>query len=328
MVKTAILSKIGPAEEVVNIESISQSDFDDSSILVKMQFAPINPADILMIEGNYASVPNCPTEIGIEGSGIIEEVGNKITNFKVGDKVMCLSRTNWKTTQILKENEVIKLPESIDLQQAAMLKVNLASAYLMLTNFRKLSKGNWIIQNASNSAVGKNIIYLSKSLGLKTINLVRRDNVIDELLDIGADIVINSDDINVIKKELHSKVDGPISLGIDAVAGDATNLLASLVNESGLVINYGLLSGKACSIDPLNIVFRSIVIEGFWLAKEMRSMDYMAISTMYNNLIPFITNKQIYVNVDKTFPLSKISEALKAAKAYGRNGKIQLDLQG
>ena len=72
MVKTAILSKIGPAEEVVNIESISQADFDDSSILVKMQFAPINPADILMIEGNYASVPSCPTEIGIEGSGIIE----------------------------------------------------------------------------------------------------------------------------------------------------------------------------------------------------------------------------------------------------------------
>lgn len=328
MVKTAILSKIGPAEEVVNIESISQSDFDDFSILVKMQFAPINPADILMIEGNYASVPNCPTEVGIEGSGIIEEVGNKITNFKVGDKVMCLSRTNWKTTQILKENEVVKLPESIDLQQAAMLKVNLASAYLMLTNFRKLSKGDWIIQNASNSAVGKNIIYLSKSLGLKTINLVRRDNVIDELFDIGADIVINSDDINVIKKQLHSKVDGPISLGIDAVAGDATNLLASLVNESGLVINYGLLSGKLCAIDPLNIVFRSIVIEGFWLAKEMKSMDYMAISTMYSNLIPFITNKQIYVNVDKTFPLSKISEALKAAKAYGRNGKIQLDLQG
>ena len=210
MVKTAILSKIGLAEEVVSIESISQADFDDSSILVKMQFAPINPADILMLEGNYASVPSCPTEIGIEGSGIIEKVGNKITNFKVGDKVMCLSRTNWKTTQILKENEVIKLPESIDLQQAAMLKVNLASAYLMLTNFRKLSKGNWIIQNASNSAVGKNIIYLSKSLGLKTINLVRRDNVIDELLDIGADIVINSDDINVIKKELHTKVDGPI----------------------------------------------------------------------------------------------------------------------
>lgn len=327
MVKTAILSKIGLAEEVVNIESISHSDFDDFSILVKMQFAPINPADILMIEGNYASVPSCPTEVGIEGSGIIEEVGNKITNFKVGDKVMCLSRSNWKTTQILKENEVIKLPESIDLQQAAMLKVNLASAYLMLTNFRKLSRGNWIIQNASNSAVGKNIIYLSKSLGLKTINLVRRDNVIDELLDIGADIVINSDDINVIKKELHSKVNSPISLGIDAVAGDATNLLASLVNESGLVINYGLLSGKFCTIDPLNIVFRSIVIEGFWLTKEMRSMDYRAISTMYNNLIPFITNKQIYVNVYKTFPLSKISEALKAAKAYGRNGKIQLDLQ-
>ena len=54
----------------------------------------------------------------------------------------------------------------------------------------------------------------------------------------------------------------------------------------------------------------------------------MAISTMYNNLIPFITNKQIYVNVDKTFPLSKISEALKSAKEYGRNGKIQIDLQG
>ena len=197
----------------------------------------------------------------------------------------------------------------------------------MLTKFRKLSKGNWIIQNASNSAVGKNIIYLSKSLGLKTINLVRRDDVIDELFDIGADIVINSDNINIIKKELYSKVDGPISLGIDAVAGDATNLLASLVNESGLVINYGLLSEKHCSIDPLNIVFRSIVIKGFWLAKEMRSMDSMAISTMYNNLIPFITNKQIYINVDKTFPLSKISEALKSAKEYGRNGKIQLDLR-
>ena len=133
-----------------------------------------------------------------------------------------------------------------------MLKVNLASAYLMLTNFKKLSKeSNWLTQNASNSQLEKNIIYLCKSLGLKTINLVQRDDVIDELLDIGADIVINSDDINVIKKELHTEVDGPISLGIDAVAGDATNLLTSIVNEGGLVINYGYY-GKSCSIDPLN----------------------------------------------------------------------------
>ncbi len=100
-------------------------------MLIDVVACSINPADIMVIEGNYATKPQTPCPVGIEGTGTVTAVGPGVTGLKVGDPVMSLGRTNWAQQICDKAETFIRLPANIDLAQAAMLKVNVASAYLM-----------------------------------------------------------------------------------------------------------------------------------------------------------------------------------------------------
>ena len=153
--KSAELSAIGPAEKTVRCIEIPDPGAPGAGeVLVDVVACSINPADILMIEGNYASRPTPPCAIGIEGAGTVAVVGEGVTHLKVGDKVMSLGRTNWTQRIRDKSATFVRLPKEVDLAQAAMLKVNVATAHLMLTQYVELKRGDWVIQNAANSGVG------------------------------------------------------------------------------------------------------------------------------------------------------------------------------
>ena len=124
-----------PSEEVyiAKIKPINNLKKDD--ILIEVIFFPINPADLLLIEGKYANKPQLPATIGAECIAKVKKVGYEIKNFKKGDIVLPLTRDNWVEQKLVNEREIIKLPSSIDLVQASMLKVNPATAYLMLNNY-------------------------------------------------------------------------------------------------------------------------------------------------------------------------------------------------
>ena len=133
--KAAQLSTVGPAEQVVKcIEVPDPGAPGKGEVLVDLEACSINPADILMIEGNYASVPETPCALGIEGAGKVRAVGPGVSNLKAGDKVMSLGRTNWVQQIRDQAQAFIRLPDEVDLAQAAMLKVNVATAHLMLAS--------------------------------------------------------------------------------------------------------------------------------------------------------------------------------------------------
>ena len=179
-----------------------------------------------------------PSSIGAECIARVKEVGNKVKRFKAGDIVIPLSRENWTQEKIAKEDELINIQKDINILQACMLKVNPATAYLMLNNYLKINKGDFIIQNASNSGVGTYIIQLCKIYGIKSINFVRRMELEDQLKSIGADYVFNLNSFEN-KKEFIKKAES--KLFIDAIAGNKLNSVAELLAENAQVINYGLL---------------------------------------------------------------------------------------
>jgi trans-2-enoyl-CoA reductase len=122
--RSAQLSAIGPAEKTVRcIEVPDPGPPGAGEVLVDVVACSINPADILTIEGNYASRPTPPCPLGIEAAGVVAAVGAGVTDLKVGDKVMSLVRTNWTQRIRDKAQSFVLLPKEIDLAQAAMLKV-------------------------------------------------------------------------------------------------------------------------------------------------------------------------------------------------------------
>ena len=290
---------------------------------IKVEAGPINPAELLLIEGKYASRPPLPARLGIEGVGTITAVGEGVNELALGDRVMSLGRTNWAEEIQVSSGAVVKVPKDADVQQLSMLKVNPATAMFMLERYVNLKPGDWVIQNAANSAVGRYIIQLAKTKGVKTLNVVRRTELVEELRKIGADVVLlDGDDL---AKRVRSEVgDANIPLAIDAVAGEGTLSLGGALSEGGTVVNYGLLSGKPCQLTPELVVFQGITLTGFWLAKLLGTMKPDELQKLYAELASQITNGNLYTPVESAYRVDQLSDALKHAYQTERNGKVLL----
>lgn len=324
----AELTAIGPAHEVVKTKEVeAPSNPGPGEVIVRLEACSINPADLLLIEGKYANIPDVPSPLGIEGAGIVEKVGDGVRTVSVGDPVLSLYRANWTQKLKLKETEIVALPKDVDLEQAAMLKVNVATAFRMLTDYVPLSEGDWVIQDAANSGVGVNLIKLAAAKGIRTVNVVRRPELIAPLMDIGGDVVVvDGDDL---ADRVHDATgNAEIRLGIDAVAGSMVQRLGDCMSEGGVIVNYGLLSGENCQLSADHVVFKGLSLTGFWLAKVMRTMAYEEIAEMYQVLSDFLADGTLSVPVEARYSLENISDAMAHAGRYGRDGKVLIRPNG
>lgn len=254
-------------------------------------------------------------------------VGEGVTNVAAGDLVMSLGRANWAQQLLLKAGEVIKAPGGTDVAQLSMLKVNPATAQLMLSGYVELAPGDWVIQNAANSGVGVNLIRLAKAQGVRTVNVVRRDSLVADLQAIGADAVVR-DGPDLAERVAEATGNAAIKLAIDAVAGQATERLADCLAEDGTVVNYGLLSGEACRLRADQCVFKGITLTGFWLAKQARAMSPEALSVLYGGLMARIADGSLEVAVEAVYPLEEVKAALSHAGREGRGGKVLIAPNG
>ncbi|UUX51127.1 zinc-dependent alcohol dehydrogenase family protein [Nisaea acidiphila] len=326
--KAAELTRVGPAEEVVVCKEVpGPSAPAKGEATIELIACSINPADILGIEGNYASIPETPSPLGIEGAGRVTAVGDGVKDLAAGDMVMSLHRANWAQSLTLPEAQLVKLPANIDPEQAAMMKVNAATALLMLQKYVKLKPGDWLMQNAANSGVGTDVIKLARRLDLHTVNVVRRQELIKPLHDMGANVVVlEGPDL---AGRIASATNGAeIKLGLDAVAGNAVQTMAESLAPGGTIVNYGLLSGDPCVIAPHEVVFRDISLTGFWLAKLMRGMSKKKIQELYEELSGYFLDGTLKVAVEARYELDDIQKAMAHAKREGRGGKVLLRPNG
>ena len=177
-----------------------------------------------------------------------------------------LGRDNWCQQRKVPAAQALAVPADADLLQLAMLKVNPATALMMLRNYVELQPGDWVIQDAANSGVGTNLIRLARAEGIRTVNVVRRESLIAPLQAIGADVVV-VDGPDLAERVRQATGGGAIRLAIDAIGGDIVLRLADCLAEGGTVVNYGLLSGHPCQLGAHHTIFKGITLTGFWLQK-------------------------------------------------------------
>jgi mitochondrial enoyl-[acyl-carrier protein] reductase / trans-2-enoyl-CoA reductase len=320
--KIVQFDRFGPAAEVSACVEVADPGAPASDeVVVDILAFPINPADLLTIEGKYAIKPPLPATPGAEGVGTICAVGADVVDVAIGDRVIMLTRENWVQKRKARASEVIKVSADGDILQQAMLKVNPATALMMLRDYVDLKPGDWVIQDAANSGVGNSVIRLAKSMGLKTVNVVRREELIAPLTELGADAVVLDGD--GLADRVHAATGGDdIRLGIDAVAGDTCLRLSECLGDNAKLVNYGMLSGEPCKIRPDLVVFKSIVLTGFWLAKQLGAMAPADAQKLYGELSALVSDGSLSVSVEADYSIDDIKDALAHAGREGRNGKV------
>jgi mitochondrial enoyl-[acyl-carrier protein] reductase / trans-2-enoyl-CoA reductase len=290
-------------------------------VVIEVLAFPINPADLLTITGGYAVRPQLPATLGAECVGRIAAVGANVQHLALRDRVINLGRDNWCERRKVPAAQALKVPAQADVLQLAMLKVNPATALLMLRSYVDLQPGDWVIQDAANSGVGTNLIRLARADGIRTVNVVRREPVTRPLSAIGADVVVVDGD-DLAERVRAATGGAPIRLAIDAIGGAMVLRLADCLAEGGTVVNYGLLSGQPCQLGAHHTIFKGITLTGFWLQKALTAMARPDLEALYADLAARVADGTLRVEVEATYPIEEIKAALAHAEREGRSGKI------
>jgi len=214
-----------------------------NQILVRMAFVPINQSDLICSQGGYRLTQKSPYFVGLEGSGVIVELGPDVEgSYKVGDKVHVHSGGAHAQYLVVSPSGIAPIKGDLSLDEAASHIINPGTvAYMVDLAVRGGHKA--VVSTAASSALGKMLIRALKEKGIKTINTVRQHTYIEEAKALGADYVLNSEagDFEAQLKEITQK-EG-VTIAFDAINGDFTDKLVKNLPANSTVHVYGMLSG-------------------------------------------------------------------------------------
>ena len=190
------ISSFGNPTDVLELIDIPEPPQPDAGqALIGVEFVPINHNDLLLIKGTFHWTPSLPYVVGNEGVGRVLAVGPTVSAVKVGDRVVLpLYSNTWQERVLVSARGLFPLPPEADVQQLSMLRINPTAAALMLSEYVDLRPGDWVIQNPSNSGVGRAVIAFGKARGLRLINLVRRQEAVAEVEAAGGEVVLVDDE--------------------------------------------------------------------------------------------------------------------------------------
>jgi NADPH:quinone reductase-like Zn-dependent oxidoreductase len=322
--KQAIYRTHGKADQVVELIDLAPQPLKFGQTRIKILRTPINPSDILQISGDYGSQPTLPAQTGMEGVGEVMEVNGP--GLDIGARVIVPNPPGaWATEKSVQSDGLVPLPDA-DLDQLAMLIVNPATAYLMLTKFADLAKGDWIIQSAANSAMGQLVTRLAKVRGLRVASVVRRSGAVVSAKAAGADAVfLDGPDLSL---HVARTLDKAPVLALDAVAGETFRRLTDCLQETGTVILYGKLSNQDAQLPGQAAIFRDITVRGFWLTQWMRTTPDEDQARVYRELTRLIATGKIHSPIERVYPIENIQEALSHAMRNNRSGKVLIAPNG
>lgn len=316
----------GNPAEVLHLRERTLTPPEGHEVRVRMRYAPINPADLNFMEGTYGRAAHPPCIPGHEGCGEVEAVGSLVTSLAKGDVVAPLLGTGcWTQHLTAAEHHFAKLPPQIDPVQASMLRINPVTAWALLKNYITLEEGSWVAQNAANSGVGRALIQIAHHFGLRTINFVRRPELIEELKKLGADAVVLDNDEGVAEAK---KIVGhePVRLAANAVGGDSAIHLMDLLSSEGIMVTYGAMSRRSLKVPNKFLIFKNLQLHGLWITKWFEKASTPELAEVLDPLTALIENGDLVTAIDRIVPLSEFKQAILRAQEGSRHGKVILDL--
>jgi mitochondrial enoyl-[acyl-carrier protein] reductase / trans-2-enoyl-CoA reductase len=322
-VKKALYSQFGDPALVLALEDAKPAVLAADQVRIKILRSPINPSDLLRISGGYHLHPPLPAIAGNEGIGRVAERGSGVAGLKVGQLVLLPGGPGcWRSEMVVAARGLTPVPEA-DLNQLAMTTINPPTASLLLSDIKNLSPGDWVIQNAGNSAVGSYVIQLAKLRGIKTVSVVRRSEVVSDLVALGGDVVlVDGDDLAL--RVAAATGDAAIGLGFDAVGGTSSGRLVDCLSRGGTLVNYGAMSGEPAQVNPLAMIFKNITLRGFWLVAWFGASTPERQKDVFSEILALISEGRLAVPVDQVFALEDLDQAVARASQGGRNGKVLL----
>lgn len=325
----------------LNVREVLEASYEpvrevkEGEVVVDWVAAPVHPADINMLEGNYGVIPEPPYIPGNEGVGIISRVGPGVEDLSVGTAVLPLKTLcgTWSKQAVVSAVDVARVPSGLTWAQAAALVVNPGTALRMLEDFSPpggWKEGDLVAQNAANGQVGRAVVGLAASMGLRTLNVIREratseatEALKKELIDAGAWWVGTSEEM--LADRVGSK---EAKLAFNAVGGSAVSSLESRLETGGTMVTYGGMSKRAGFLRAGSLIFRDIVHRGFWVSRWRGAASREEQTAMWEKLASAVRSGSIHPEASLEFvPWSDWETAFDRAQVDQRGTKLAFSMR-
>jgi NADPH:quinone reductase-like Zn-dependent oxidoreductase len=318
------LTAHGEPSDVIVLKTVPEPALGQDDVLISMEAAPINPSDFLFIRGIYGVQAAFPSPVGAEGVGRVTKIGSKVDPALRGKRVLILptyEQGTWAAEVVVPVRNVVPMSDEADPRQLSMIGINPATAYLLLNRYVSLMPGDWIGQTAANAAMGQYIIALAKLAGVRTLNIVRREEAAKQVREWKGDrVVVQGDNLH---KDIEEALDGKkLSLVIDTVGGTPVGELAKSLKPGGSIVVYAMQSGQFPAMPPKEFIYGGLSLHGFWLINWIRNAPRSEIKEIYQKLGDLVADGSLSAAVEHVYPLDQFKEAFKQSLKSNRSGKI------
>ena len=330
--KSVQFDQFGEPAEVLRVRDVDVPQPKSGELLVRMLLSPVNPSDLMTIRGVYGKQPALPCTPGYEGVGVVEASGGGLLGkLLVGKRVALLNgiNGNWQERTTVLAKQAVPLPKGLAAEQGATFFVNPTTAFAMTRRVLAVPTGEWLLQTAAASELGKMVVRLGRRFGFKTLNIVRRAEQADVLKKLGADAVVVFDAAKQSADDLQREVKNAVGshgarYAIDPVGGATGSAVVKSLAPGGCLLVYGTLSPEPLTFSPRDLMTPGASVSGFWLARWLPQLSLLAKLKLIRTVSGLIQDGTLTSDIGEVFSIDRVTDAVRAAEASGRTGKILL----
>jgi len=320
--------RFGPPDEVLQLEELPLPEPGAGQVRLRLTHRPITPSDLLTISGDYGRLPRLPATPGLEGVGRVDALGEGVSRsvggWRLGDRAVPLGATGtWATYVVADAARLLPVPDVVTDEMAAQFVVNPVTAWVMLEDELSLQPGDWVLQTAAGSTLGRLVIQFARRRGYRTVNLVRRPEQVDELLGLGADAAFAADEPDLAAR-VRELTGGGVKGALEAVGGETAAAALRCLRPGGVMLVYGLLSGEPWPLNNGEILFRGLTVRGFWLSHWFQRTPPDRAQAALLTLMQLMAAGALVPPVEASYDLADFRDAVTHAARPGRRGKVLL----
>jgi putative PIG3 family NAD(P)H quinone oxidoreductase len=320
----AIFVKADPSRELYLAEMPTPQPGPDA-VLVKIHATAVNRADLLQRRGLYPPPPGESDILGLEAAGVIVEIGGNVTEWQIGDRVLCLLGGGGYAEYVtVHKDMLLPIPTHLNFEQAAAIPEVFYTAFVNLFLEGELQAGENVLIHAGGSGVGTAAIQLARHAGAQVFITAGSDDKIQRGLALGAQVGINykTEDfaahINAVTQQQG------VDLILDCVGGKYLDKNLSLLRVKGRLVLIGLLGGAKAEIDLAPVLRKRLRVIGSVL-RSRSLMEKIAITQAFKErILPLFVSQQIHPVIDTVYPLSEANKAHEHVAANKNFGKVVL----
>jgi NADPH2:quinone reductase len=339
----------------IHIEDVPIPVPAHGQVRVRMLLSPVNPSDLNFVHGTYHQAleriiwnqgrgndpmpvhydpaksnacPVPPYALGGEGVGIVDAVGGGFLARRLRGKRVAVAggppHGTWQEYTLVEAKKAVALPDQVSDEQGAMFFINPITAYVLVREVLKVPRGGWLLVTAAGSALGKSVVRMGKLYGYKTICVVRSSSNSDELRQLGADAVIETDHQDLIAEVFALTKGQGAGYAIDCVGGELAGKVVRCLGLAGQLVIYGTLGNSPLQIPGRDLMMPVVSISGFLLPNWMTQQSPLKLLGVLRAVMRLTTQGVFATEVSETYPLDQVVNAVEAALRPGRTGKVML----